>query len=190
MQPVWLVYARAMNEHMENAHALYAAYKKNFIKNNGYFERFKAPKGYSFVGDGASRVVYRKRGGDFVYKLGYSYENLAEAAAYRRLSRKSTKNLPFKLAFPYTRNFYVDSFDNMKIYVAAQQFIKGKETNCSLDYNGRGQPYPCNCNNDPCFSHVREAISDFTNIFDMHGGNVLIDKNKTFWVIDMAEYDT
>jgi hypothetical protein len=142
----------------------------------------RAPNGFRRIGAGASRVAILEKSTGTVYKIGDTDANVNEAYTSRKLSRKSTRSLGFDFKVPVTRTYLADHLTR----VGAQQFVKGRSTYCSSQDDWMSVIPDCDCRFTPCFKTVLDRLTEFTGLYDIHGENVLVDKNATFWIIDMA----
>lgn len=154
----------------------------------------RAPKGFRKVGDGASRLAIVDKSTNVVYKIGDGTNNLIEAKVARRLRKKSTRNLGFELKIPHSRTYQVSNdYPHGRIvsYVGAQEFAaNASHTYCAVqDNHWMDEKQQCNCKRRTpiCFSTVHDRVKEFSGIEDIHGLNILVDRNSVFWLIDMAD---
>lgn len=154
-----------------------------------------APKGFSYVGAGCYRVVYLERATNTVYKLGNYDSNVNEAYMSRKLARKSTRSLGFELRIPKTRTFRVPNSSNRYGYsypvrVVAQEYAgNARSTYCASQDDWMEDVPPCDCKpySNICWTEVHKRVIEFSGLGDIHGQNILMDTNKVFWLIDMAD---
>lgn len=139
------------------------------------FVRAPAPKGFSFLADGADRDVYLDRGAGLVYKYG-SHGNWVEYEFYLELSKML---LPDNVRLPRTALFSIDGE-----HIIVQEHVKGRRTLCDRDMS---PDWKCTCRRRECFHDVREQLSAELDMCDLHGGNVLLGRDGNYWVVDMGE---
>lgn len=182
----------------ETARALYSAFNGEPYTRSGYYK--KTPKGFRRIGAGCYRTAYLETATNVVYKMGNSSQNLMEWGNARMLRRKSSKSLGFKLVIPRTRAYVMPRRKFMDWqgrpyfrdadYVIAQEFAgKVRKTYCAAQDTWMSDVPACNCKKPAgiCFEQVHERIIDFTGLTDIHGENVLMNKEtREFWLIDLA----
>lgn len=158
----------------------------------------RSPNGFRRIGTGAYRTAILDKSSNIVYKIGDSGENLSEARNSRRLIRKSTRNLGFNVRIPRTRTFTVpsamcaNSFYEGTDRVIAQEYAVGALYAYCSNYNywmgwGRAPELTtCGCIG-VCRGEALSKLVDWSGLGDIHYGNVLVDMDNTFWIIDMAQ---
>ena len=152
----------------------------------------RAPKGFKRVGSGAYRDAYLHKPSGLVYKVGDYDSNVSESYVSRKLRRKSTRGLGFELYVPRTRTYRMPSYAwndgdaPEPMCVVVQEFAaSARHTTCEL-FDGWRENRKCSCRQTPCFADILTTIEQWSEVEDIHGGNVLVDKNKTYWLIDMG----
>lgn len=164
-----------------------------FQQRNSYRRMESVPDNFKRIGEGAYRTVFLDEESGIVYKVGNYKCNVSEAAAARKLAKRSTKELSFDLRIPRTRTFRMPS-DATDRYghkipqcVVAQEFVKGAvETWCDLSSYGHDNP-ECSCQrHGECFADILTEIEEWSGLFDIHSENVLMDENGVFWIVDLA----
>jgi hypothetical protein len=162
---------------------------KHFEDRDPYEKR--APRGFNKLGAGCYRTAFLEKATKTVYKIGSYEANRSEAYNARRLRKKSTRNLPFDLYIPHTRTWQVGKTTNRfgrsyPLNVIAQEFAEGaKFTHCDA-LDTWIKDVKCNCKSNICFAKIHQMIVDFSDLEDIHSGNILVDKNNVFWFIDLA----
>jgi hypothetical protein len=153
-------------------------------------QKSRAPKGFNRIGEGSYRAVYLEKATNLVYKVGNYDANIEEWNNYRALRRKGFKRIGFDLRIPKTYAYpslshYSGLTGNLGVVV--QEFAANASTTyCASSDTWMDKIPDCNCKSDICFTTVHERINKFTGIEDIHGENILIDKSKTFWLVDLA----
>lgn len=154
----------------------------------------RAPKGFRRIGAGCYRTVYLEKSTDTVYKIGSHWANTSEAFNARRLRRKSTKSLGFELIVPETRTYRMPAPPSRYGYsvracVSAQQYAgKARGTYCASQDDWMEDVPDCDCKSKSpiCWSIVHNRVREFSNLDDIHGENILMDRNGVFWLIDLG----
>lgn len=153
----------------------------------------RAPNGFRRIGEGCYRTAYLDKKNSVVYKIGSYEANISESEISRKLRRKSSKSLGFTLRIPHTRTYrmpitnqYGNDYPNN---VIAQEFAANSNfTYCNSQDAWMAEIPPCNCKgrSEICFAEVHDKVASFSGLSDIHGANLLMDKDKAFWLIDMS----
>ncbi len=158
----------------------------------------RAPNGFRKVGTGCYRMAVLEKATDVVYKIGSYESNTSEAFNSRRLARLSTRKLGIDLRIPRTRTYTIPNALIPETFrgwngkqprenVVAQEYAKGaRHTYCMMEDSGWMAHCRCTCKQDICFATVHNLVSEFSWLEDIHSGNILVDKNMTYWLIDLA----
>ncbi len=160
----------------------------------------RSPNGFNKVGEGTYRMAVLEKDTNVVYKLGDYQSNISEAYNARRLRRKSTRNLGFVLHIPRTRTYRMPStrykrpyrdYDEVFQHCVVAQGYAGKGTKwtyCASQDDWMMNVPDCNCYNRSkiCFTTVHQRVIEFSGLDDIHCGNILIDRNNEFWLIDLG----
>ncbi len=153
-----------------------------------------ALKGFRKIGSGCYRTAYLEVATDTVYKIGEYDANVDEAYNARRLRRRSTRSLGFRLYIPETRTYAMPSGmswngHSYRRCVSAQEYAaNAKATECAAQDDWMDEVPPCNCagKGPICFAIAHQRIMEFSGLSDIHYENVLIDNAGVFWLIDLA----
>lgn len=131
---------------------------------------------WRYIGGGSTRSVYLHIPTNVVYKVGDDWCNRQESKRMRQL--RARKRNAENVHFPAANVYKVGK----NVWITAMEFIDGKETQCTWSR--------CDCkttDTDPCYREVWDLIEKIYGLTDMFCANVLVDKNRHFWVIDAAE---
>lgn len=152
--------------------------------------------GWKYLGSGCSRNAWLAPDG-IVYKYGDTWENNSEVRNVRRLRRE---NMRAQLAAlnVYIPNVTRYNLSNPREVIIAMEYITGTHTFLCSAAMGRwtkdsrpnyGSKWvydrKCDCNFKVCPRDVTLAMEKF-RISDMHEGNVIVDANQRFCVVDVA----
>lgn len=138
------------------------------------------PKGWSFVGSGGTRAVY-KSPSEIAYKVGDSWSNRIEVKAASTW-RKEKVLRDHEIVIPKVHNFKINGVDS----VNAMEYVENSQikTECAKAYG-----HKCNCRKFGtarwCFEEMYQFLYGL-GFQDMFYGNVLYGTDKLFHIVDLG----
>lgn len=167
---------------------LFKHFKGDPCRNSTGNSDFKrAPRGFRRIGSGCSRVAFLERATSLVFKIGDRYANENEVLNAEHLASLAQ---PAGIEIVIPNTFMVEGYDNSGYSsVIVQDFAANtRHTHCDAAYNFPGSwvTYRCTCRQSVCFAEVLPVIAEWSGLEDVHGYNVLMDRDSRFWLIDLA----
>lgn len=158
------------------------------ISNNKTYYAPPPDSGFTHIGAGGTRVVYKGPDG-VAYKVGDPDCNLREARASRAL-RGNRKLANLGIHIPRARTYRVGG----DYFVCAMDYIpSAAQVACQSYYDydddGKWRGDKCNCGvrgkKRLCFGKVLHYLDKF-GIEDMFSGNIIYSTDNRFYVIDLG----